>query len=195
MPTFQDIPQPGDILSVSQVDLENNFAFLSQSLTKDHDIAFSLNSATTEVGYHKKVTLEASINNNIAMPSSADSLLFSFAGNIYWKNPTLAAAVQMTNANVGSPLIAAFGYTFLPGGLMVQWGKTASSGAPLLVNFSPVFSATPYAVLTTVSSATANQSSQVTASNANSFTFAVYTGDTGAISSGKNVFWIAIGPK
>lgn len=195
MPILTDNPDAGDVLATSQVDLQNNFRFLSAALTKDLNILFGLDSATADVGYHKKVTLIASANSNIVMPVSADSLLFSFGGDFYWKNNTLATAVQMTNAAMGVPTNAAFGYTYLPGGLMLQWGKSISAGAPLLVNFTPVFSAAPHTISTTVSSATANQLSQVTASNANSFTFVVYTANTAAISAGKNVFWMAIGPK
>lgn len=195
MPTFTNTPNAGDVLAISQVDLQTNFQYLAQALAKDLNISFGSDSATTNIGYHKKVTLQVAGSNNIAMPASADALLFSFGGNFYWKNNTLAAAVQLTNANMGVPVSAASGYTFLPGGLMMQWGKTASIGAPLLVNFSPVFSGTPYSVLTTVSSVTPNQLSQVTASNANSFTFVVYTANTATISAGRNVFWLAIGPK
>lgn len=194
MAIYQDIPQPGDILAVSQVDLEQNFTYLSQALAKDLNIAFNTDSATTNVGYSKKTTYMAAASNNIAMPGSADSMTFSFGGDLYWKNPLLAAAVKMTNSSGGAPVADTFGYSFLPGGMLIQWGKSVSANAPLLANFPVPFSGVPYSVTTTVSSATANQLSQVTASNAASFTFAVYTANTATITPGRNVFWLAIGP-
>lgn len=190
--TFQNKPDATDTLSTSQGDLKQNFGYIQGALGKDHQIVFGdSDTGTTFEGRHTQVSLNSRGNVNLAMPGDGtDSLLWSSGGNVYWKNTTVAAGVQMTNSAVGSPLSASRGYTFLPGGLLLQWGDVVGTGSPQTVTFTTgggITFSTCYQVLIISSNTTSIP--VVTAISNTQFTFAYNN------NGGFTYRWMAIGAK
>jgi hypothetical protein len=145
---YTSVPQASDTLAADQPKMLANFTYLTNTLGKDHQIAVGdLDTASFE-GRHIQVSLNSRSGNNIAMPGDGtDSLLWSYQGNLYFKNTTVASGIQMTNSSVGSPsAIANKGYSFLPGGIMICWGtQLATATNPIVFpnsGFGTIFSAT-----------------------------------------------------
>lgn len=190
-PVYTDRPQAGNILSNSQVDLRNNFNYLDVALARDHNIAYADAAADVTQGYHVKVSYKAQGSVDPGLPTSADSFSYSFGGNQYWKNATTASGVQMTNTNVGSPVNATNGYTFLPGGLMIQWGQGTSSAN---INFPLAFSSAPFSVTANVLSAGNTLAVQINTVSSTQFSYNVFK-NSGGTMAGIIFSWMAIGPK
>jgi hypothetical protein len=186
---FQDIPLAGDLLSISQGDLKQNFDYIQGSLGKDHQLVFGhTDTGTTFEGRHIQVSLNDRTNANLAMPGDGtDSLLWSSSGNLYWKDTTIASGVQITNKNVLPSAIANGGFSFLPGGIMICWGTTAFAGTSLAINF-------PNGGFTTVfvcnASLNVTREPAVTSLNNTGFTLI-----TDSSAGGSAVYWMAIGAK
>lgn len=184
MATFQDKPLSTDLISVSQGDLQGNFEYLQGSLDKDHQCVFGDTPATPGEGRHRSVGL---IDNGVlTFPTGddVDSFWYSTGGNTFWSNTTVGP-VQMTNASV--PLAASSGNSFLPGGLLIQWGVSALTGVATTITY-PVAFTTGYVVTGSLSALGA--SFAVTTIGNNNFTV------TGASSlAGIDFIWTAIGAK
>ena len=115
------------------------------------------------------------------------------SGNLqlYAINP--ASKITKLTSNI-VPVAATNGYTYLPGDLLLQWGKaTANGGANTDVFFPVVFSGAPYSVTLTLyrSSGSAGQNIYIITDIPPDTThFVVYTSG-----GARDFFWKAIGPK
>jgi len=102
MSTYTDnIPQPTDIISVSQGQILDNFSQLDTSFGIDHT-AFSVG---TNIGYHKKVTLQAPLGSDPGKASPiADLYTKTVAGasQLFFQNGALAANVSQLTGNLTS---------------------------------------------------------------------------------------------
>jgi hypothetical protein len=187
--TFQDKPLAADLLSNSQADLKGNFDYLQGALgglggtAKDHQIVFGNTNVTTSEGRHNSVGL---IDHGVqSFPSDGlDSFWYSTGGNTFWRNSSVGP-VQMTNATV--PSAAANGYTFLPGGILLQWGNFTGSSSPITISY-PIGFTTAYQVV--VTSNNTNSLSVVTAVGNINFTVALNNPGGGI-----TIRWFAIGTK
>lgn len=142
--------------------------------------------------------------NRTSLPITADPaviadtyLLYSKkdgAGNVqvYVENP--AAKVTKLTSNI-VPVSATNGYTYLPGDILLQWGKFTAVGSGNTDVFFPVaFSGAPYSMTITLYRASGHvaESFYITTHVAPDAThFLVYNGFTTA----QAFFWQAIGPK
>ena len=127
-------PPDGSSLGGTKANIRNNLDGTFQVFGVDH---FSQNNSTP--GYHQKSTYP-----NISGPpttasgqlalyskaiSSGKSALFMVRDN------NTATETQLTSPSIIAPLLDENGYTFLPGGILLQWGiinSTASSYQTLL---------------------------------------------------------------
>jgi len=139
---YKDIPQASDILSQSQKDIRANFDYLANTLgtslkSGDHQIAINGVDTTTFEGRHRQISL----NNRSGGPPTVagigdgtDSLIYSSNGNLFFGTALGAGAFQLTTFNAGAnfglqniyqvgPPQLSGGWTFLPGGLILQYGK------------------------------------------------------------------------
>lgn len=142
--------------------------------------------------------------NSPGVPAGADSFVWSRDTNLYWRPVGLGKSkVQLTNANIGASA-ATNGYSFLPGGLAIQWGSatTPTSGGTagqMEITFPIAFSDPPYTIQCTA---------QLTAGSAlpvicigspaitkTSFTIQVSTPTSSSTWRGVTFYWLAIGPK
>ena len=124
------IPQPNDRPSNSQNQLLNNFKAVKTYVDRDHEPIVDPVTNVNE-GKHKKVSL--TVRSSSPAVAANEGLLFTkdygsavpFA-NLYWKPEAALNEVLMTN-NI-NPVAAATGYTFLPAGIVLQWGRQLFSG-------------------------------------------------------------------
>lgn len=199
MATLTRRPQPADVLAMSQGDILNNFLYLQAALDQDHIVDFGIDETTDDTqGRHNQVSLFGRNFASLAVPAGMDALLSSFQGNLYFRNSVMTSSVQLTNANVMPSVTGGIGYTFLPGGLMLVYGKTAIDVTqPQTINFpNSGFDSPPYSVtVTTIGFPNAGsgprQSVSVTATAAGNFTVGVY-GFSVVLT---DIYWMAIGPK
>ena len=125
-------------LDVDYQNLQNNNQQLDTSFGVGHT-AFSVNSSSTPAGYHKAIQM---------IPQSAPAFITNF-GQLYsqtvndgintdqelWWITGNNRNIQLTRNFV--PTIATKGSTFLPGGLIMQWGTISGTPqADTAVNFT-----------------------------------------------------------
>ena len=120
--------------------MNQNFQYLNSFATRDHQ--FSLLSTTPNDGTHKQVTL----TNLGGTPgfAGASSVVYGKLANgqsqIFFNNAL--QDVQLTTAIANVPTLGTTGVTFLPGGLLLQWGVSANNSGTFTPNFSTVYTAT-----------------------------------------------------
>lgn len=162
--TYRDIPQASDILSQSQKDIRANFDYIANTLgtslkSGDHQISLNGVDTTTFEGRH----LQVALNNRSGGPPTVagigdgtDSLIYSSNGNLFYGSQLGAGAFQLTTFNAGAnfgglgttstttPTAGAVastnaGWTFLPGGLILQYGRILAPAATGIVNYPIIF--------------------------------------------------------
>lgn len=202
-PILTQTPQPGDILATSQGDLLSNTTYLKTALARDHNVAYNTNANTDATqGFHNSISfLQGSASPSV--PAGANSFFWSRNTDLYWR-PSGGSKVQLTNANMGVNA-ATTGYSFLPGGLAIQWGQGTTpaiggTAGQILITFPKSFSSAPYSIQCTAQQASGAAplptacvaSPSVTASQ-----FTIQVSTPGSSSTWRNVpfYWIAIGPK
>lgn len=151
MPNYtytNSIPAGSDIPSQSQPDLQTNCTSVNSILNVDM-YTFNDNNG----GYHRKTTYVDQASN----PGSSASQVVEFAkstsgsSELFIQRDGVATAIQLTR---GTPSVGANGYTFLPGGLLLQWGTVTTSGLGAATFTFPVaFSSAVYSVTATGSNA------------------------------------------
>jgi hypothetical protein len=186
--TFQtNIPQPGDLISVSQDDILQNFQAIDAAWNINHE---DFNAANQ--GKHKFVEMP----NQTANPAGAASEFTIFSRfttlpatgslELWYKRATEGTAFQLTGTN---PVRNATGYTFLPGNMLMQWRLVSSPSDGAAVVFPIAFSATPYSLQLTA------QRNGTSAGDVNG-TSLTATGFTLRLGSNSNtgVWVLAVGP-
>jgi hypothetical protein len=127
----QAIPQAPDLLSQSQSEIQENFAQIQTLVGINH-----INFGATGAGKHLYLQIpehaapatavnEAGFYANVGATSTVTELFFRRENN--------GASIPMTES-----LSAATGWTFLPSGIMLQWG-TSGINNQVVVNFPRAF--------------------------------------------------------
>jgi len=189
-----NIPQPGDFLSDSQSQILNNFSSANASFGINH-----VNFATaTNNGKHKfcellnQAAVPTPVSNQGVVYTKKDA---SNRSQLFYSPDSTGDEYQITRV-IGAS-IATFstnpGWTFLPGGMLMQWGTASSiAGGTATVVFPVAFTATPYSIQATVFQNTANRHSVYIKTMTN--TGFVSTNLDGGGSGEINTFtWVAIG--
>lgn len=166
--TYQDKPLAGDVLSVSQGDIEHNFLYLANTLGSaqpnkaggtgpgDHQISIGGLDNVQFEGRHLSVSFKDQ-GGALAYPQDGtDAYMWSNGGNIFWGNAT-SGPFQLTTGNTGANFggdatispggpfttIIHAGWTSLPGGLILQYGQIASFIVNQLIQFPIPFPSGP----------------------------------------------------
>lgn len=174
------IPNPGDFPADSQPLLLGNFQYVNSFGSRDHQ--FTQLSSNTNDGTHKQITL----SNLGSTPgfSGANSVLYAKLANsvtqLFYNNS--AGDVQLTST---VPVVSSNGSTYLPGGILIQWGSTNGNSSPTIVTY-PIAYTTAYQVVAN-SSDSARAIGISAVGNAN-FTFIINNP-----TSGLTVRWTSIG--
>jgi len=180
------IPNPTDLISVSQGQLKTNFTVLNTTISENHV-------APTAVGRGKhNACVFPQRAAGIATAATEGAIYTKSLGgspNLYWRRKSNGAEIQMTTNH--TPSAAANGYTFLPGGLLLQWGTNHANAGDTTFNFPIAFSVAPYSITITLYRTTGGtvQSLYVVSGTPPTTTqFTVYKSG-----GGQNFFWMAIG--
>jgi len=185
-----NIPNASDILSVSQGQLKTNFQQVNTIFSKNH-VTFN-NATTADRGKHTSVQFQR--RSSAPSLDANDGAFYtknSSGTNVFWKRQG-GSEVKITNVD---PSIGANGYTFLPGGLLIQWGSlNVPSGESGSISFPIAFTVAPYSInVTAQRSATANATPMFVSSTnpptASNFRI------VNTSSNSHTGYWMAIGPK
>lgn len=184
------VPNPPNLPSTDVNAMQTNTATIDSWVQRDH---FGFN--TDNGGLHNKVSLPN--QGAPAIPTNMNAVFFAKAvgGNSWphWVNGIGVAGFQITgSAAAVYPSAVANGYSFLPGGLIIQWGKfliptTVAVNVPMNINF-PTNMLWGNGIL----DATGNPGASVRVSSlaTNQLTFALVNFGTINVTS---VYWMAIG--
>lgn len=196
----QNIPQPTDFLSDSQGQIQQNFLVANTVMDINH---YPFNNATTNKGKHKFLQMP----DQVAAPAvAADELGFyvkavSGVSQFFMRGENGGSEYQMTVGTAGvDPNFATFGtntgylanhtggWTFLPGGLIMQYGERLSlADGNNVVTFPRTFPTAVFSVVTTMN----RNSSNVDVLYAHTLTTTKFTMRN--TSTGNSGFWYAIG--
>lgn len=137
-----NIPIGADRPSLSRGQIQENFSELDSQYGSNGDhVEFS---ATTNNGKHKRSTYIASADPTTAAGEIAlYAKTVSGATELYLRQVSAGSVVQMTR---GAPLLAADGYTFLPGNLLLQWGSVNATPGGVVFTFPIAFTSVVYSV-------------------------------------------------
>lgn len=216
MPTFNpNIPQPGDFLSDSQVDLLNNNKALDSVYDRNH-YKFSVNNITTQ-GKHKFVEMM----NQGGVPNPTGGLA-NLSGTVYTKNVSGASDLfftnddngireyrltnTVTNANAATafPLLATNGaitngvggWTWLGQGIILQYGYINWPPGASVV-FPVPFTSNPFNIQITpagIGSTSGSIKFRVDTASLTVNQFNISTSTDGNGFGITNLYWMAIGP-
>lgn len=189
------IPAINDNPSTDQPIMLQNTNSISSIISVDH-IGFNANGS----GIHKQVTLQ----NSATPPGLGDGVGVAYSNNAsgtdqpYWQNGPLNPddISQFFVFSTKTPPVASTnGYTYLPGGLIIQWGRILNAVSQ---TFTPVtfvglgtiaFPNNCFNVQTTINEGSSANSIVLNVASLSSTGFAYYN----TSSNVRNFYWVAIG--
>ncbi len=124
-----NIPQTGDNPSQSQGQILQNFQSLQDAQDKNHVTLQDI----TNRGLHKFLQMPEQ-GSDPATTANMGAFYCKDIGGFtrgVFRQENNGTVIQMTGID---PLSAVTGYTFLPGGLLIQWGTSAVNAAPASTN-------------------------------------------------------------
>lgn len=195
-------------LNIDYQNIKNNFTQLDSSFDIDH-VTFS--NQSPQNGYHKSIhlnpvsTTATNPPNNqplshVSVPPSLPTLTPNygqlFSAQINDNNSVDTALFFLTGNDLNLQLTSNFlpsstsnGYTFLAGGVILQWGTASSTGSTTPISFPKVFPNNVFTVTTSrgqpSGSGTSYGSINITNSGFN------FTADSSSV--GVSLRWMAIG--
>lgn len=187
-----NIPVSGQSLGQTRQAILDNFAILRSSLAVDHvDVNASGN------GKHKYVHFT---DQSSSIPSTAANELVLFnklvsgAARIFLRQPNNGTQIQMTGRD---PTVSINGETFLPGGLLMKWGRvTGLSGSwptsDQTLSYSSAFPTATLAVFTSFIGPTSSSSGDITINAINAANFHWQFSGSSSTSFG-GFYWLALG--
>lgn len=212
--TYQpNIPQPGDLLSDSQSDLLNNFITADAVMGINH---YPFSDGTSKEGKHKFVELV----NNVTAPSTVNNEGTLYARpfspsadtDLWYKSDANTFEYQLTRVNTvknglfanntnypQTPSVADQfgGWTFLPGGIFLQYGigNVASKGTSTTFKYPISFTGIPFSITLSIISqdASNNPSANNVFIKPGSVTTTQFVVVNSSGSSSQQIYWMAIG--
>ena len=177
-----NVPQAGQSLGASRTIINQNFVQTEAAFNVDH---VDLNDG--DQGKHAKVTIPEGL---AASTSTNEIALYAKDTNsrptLWLRQESDGTEIQMSGTD---PVVSQSGSTFLPGGLLLQWGVHANSaGSP--ITYPVTFGAQPYSINMMVKSGdTGNKYARL---------FGTYGGVTLPYTTNASatdlIHWMAIGP-
>ncbi len=146
--TFTLIPNSGQSLDDTRDGIRTNFSILRTAQNLNHgDID------TGDQGKHKFLQMPQQ-GSDPATAANESAFYTKDSGgypNFFIRNESNGQVYKLTAMDDAN--IATFatnpGWTFLPGGLLLQYGVVAVTGSPQTITFSKAFSANPYSIILT----------------------------------------------
>ena len=134
-----NIPAANNAPSDDQPNMLVNTNSISSLIDKDH-FTFS----ETNSGWHRKSTYIAG-----SAPGSASDQIVEYgktssgSTELFIQRDGVGTEIQLTR---GNPSVSANGYTFLPGGLLLQWGSVNATQSGVTFSFPISFTSSVYSV-------------------------------------------------
>lgn len=142
-----NVPVSGQSLGSSRPIINSNFSAIQTTFDENH-VDFN----DSHAGAHKHADLLSQASN----PNPATGLVSHYSKDVsgvtewFFQKENSGQAIQMSNGTVS---VGSSGYTFLPGGLILQWGSTNLTA---VVTFPKVFPNSVFSVqFTGISSSSA----------------------------------------
>lgn len=199
-------------LDTDYANIQGNFQQLDTTFGIDHT---TFSNQTAQNGYHTNIHLIPNSstatnppnNQPVVAPANTPGYGQVFSAQINDGVATDEALYFLTGGNILQQLTRNFlpksnfnGYTFIPGGLMVQWGQVTGLGgawptSPQTLNFvtnNINFPAACYVVLTTFIGPTSSSSGDISINAANPSNF-IWQFSGNSSSSFDGFYWVAIG--
>jgi len=187
-----NIPTGGQTISSTTVPIQTNFSIANTAFGVDHTPFITV----TNQGQHQKVSLVQQAADPAALATApilyAKSTTSNTVNNdIYFRRASNdgSSIVQLTTTKV-NPLASTNGSSFLPGGVMIQWGQTSFVGSSNpTITFPTAFPNNPFSVQITInnSNGTVPNAWRITSLSPSGFVANVQV--TGATT----MYWMAIG--
>lgn len=193
------MPTSGQSLGQTQQLVQNNFNKISNFVSTDH-IGFDL----TNEGKHKYVRLPKQTS---SIPTTAANEIMLYNGDVFGNSSLFlrqqngtqdiflaygdmdAADLARFSNNTNYTGTQSGGWTFMGGGLLLQYGLKTSAGSSGSVTFPKAFAGTPFCIQVSLKRNSGNQSVSVDSSQSTPTTTFNYLSS----SSGSDLYWIAIG--
>lgn len=176
------IPQPNDILSQSQAQIQTNFAQADTIFDVNH-ITFD-NASVASRGKHRRVDLiRVAAPGSIATEAVVYQKLASGSSNLFMQRDGVGTEIQLTGPN---PVIAATGTTFLPGGMIMNFGSVVGALAGNTATFATPFPTNVFAITLGIGDSTVTRTATVSSITLNDCLIKCSTGPN-------TVYYIAIG--
>jgi len=193
--TYSITPNAGDSLGFTRPLINTNFSLIQTAFAVNH-IGFGLSGA----GKHKFVVMP--VQGSAPTTGASELALYSKQGSagpgtsaLYMiRDGNAGTEVQLSTSSVGNAVAATSGYTWLPGGLFMQWGQVINPGNSGSVVFLTPFDVTPYSIQLTLAR---NNSSSVQSAYVNSGGTVNNVQFDFNTTGGSNLllYWLAIGKK
>lgn len=143
IPTFtQGYPQDGQSLGASKAVIRNNLDGMFQVFSVEHNTQNVL----TNTGLHRQSTYPAASGRPTTTTGQINIYSRAITGGTALftsRDNNSATVTQISNPYIISPLSASEGYSYLPGGLIIQWGlricEISNVGAQFNVTFPTPF--------------------------------------------------------
>ncbi len=193
--TYTVLPNSGQSLGVTRIPINTNFSLIQSVFALNH---VGFNSGANS-GKHKFVQMPAQATS--PGTAAAETAIYSRTAlvgssnetNMYWQFPgTAAAGADVVMTRFITPSLATNGITFLPGGLIMQWGTVNAPGGLGTVFFMPAPQVTFPTAILSVQLTGRRDGNDVSFSLDGAPTTSAfgYRADSG---SAQSLFWIAIG--
>jgi len=188
MPNFtytRDIPFATHNPSTDQPKMQVNNNSIDDIIEVDH---YSFNDQNLLSGYHKIVDLVPQVAVP-ALPAGVGAMLLSSTnGNLVFANAQIPAGTFLTNSNA-PPVAAIKGSTFLPGGMILQWGQGNAVGG--IFNDTLTYGlSTVYAAFTTAATLNNNVITNIVIASPN---LTIYANSDSGSPVNALVYWMVIG--
>lgn len=177
------IPNSSDLLSNSQPQLLENFSQLNTIFQENH-VAFD-DATAADRGKHTFL----SMIDQVAAPTTAINELALYGkatggiSTLYMRKESNGTEIQMSGPD---PVAAATGTSFLPGGIIIQWGPFSGNNAGIVNTFATAFPNNCWSVVATGANVALT-------SNVLKVTSLTTANFTGRCPNGEAGFYIAIG--
>lgn len=135
---LNDVPLPGpnSTLQNTQNPIRQNFLDINTGFSVDHE---SFN--TTNAGFHNKVTMQKLPVPQTPIPAGAANTAVIYYADFGGINEVFLNTEAGTPIPITAAVNASSGYSYLPSGIILQWGLTAAlpSNNTITTNFTLTF--------------------------------------------------------
>lgn len=185
------IPQATDQISQSQPLILQNFTAINQLIEVDHATF-----ASSNAGFHNQVTLP--VQGSAPSFAAGNIGLYSLLNATTTKNELYINLSSGTNIPMTACSTFQTGYTYLPSGILMQWGKATGTGSvpqTFLIPFPNACWNIQTTSQTNASSTDTNCVGIVSAITTTGFNIYLVVRDSAntPVSTTNNMFWFAVG--